>query len=65
MSHNIHFNNGVLYLNDGQVDFLEQPCWPDGTPWANENEARTWADLQIAWMNDPENNPEPPAGPNP
>ena len=59
---NINYTNGVLTINDGNVTFVEQPCWPDGTPWTNETEARAWAEILIAWMDDPEQ-PEPPGGP--
>ena len=58
----IEFTEGVLTINDGTITFLSQPCWPNGTPWADETEARNWAALALASMND-ENAPEPPVGP--
>lgn len=60
---NINYVNGILTIDDETVIFHEQPTWPDGTPWADETEARNWAGLLLAWMQDFENNPEPPLSP--
>jgi len=59
---NINYTDGILTIDDGTVTFVEQPCWPDGTPWGQEAEARAWADFLLAWMDDP-TQPEPPTGP--
>lgn len=42
--------------------FLNQPTWPDGTPWESEQSARSWAQLFIASIED-EAAPFAPASP--
>ena len=50
---NVTFVDGTLFIDDGETTFLEQPCWPDGTPWADEADARAWADQLIYDMDNP------------
>jgi len=52
--------------NELNAPFLYQPDWPDGTAWANKEEAQAWADLFVESLQNPEseylagNNPAEP-----
>lgn len=52
--------------NENDAPFLLQPDWPDGTPWANREEAKAWAELLIKSLENPDsefipgNSPEEP-----
>jgi hypothetical protein len=55
MRYEIDENNAVHMWNDTQDEpFLFQPDWPNGTPWANAEEAENWAKAKIAELEDPE-----------
>ena len=41
----------VSSINDAP-NFL-QPDWPDGTPWANKEEASSWAEIFIESLKNP------------
>lgn len=61
---NVTFDLNVLRIADANGIIIEQPNWPDGTEWANEQEARTWADLWIAYISSTDSSaPKPPDGP--
>jgi len=48
MKYEIDENNAIRIFNNGEtVPFGYQPDWPDGTPWANVDEAKDWAELLI------------------
>ena len=51
-----------IYSDSQENAVIFQPDWPNSTPWANTQEAETWAQLCILSM---ENNEAPyaPAGP--
>jgi len=58
--------NEVLAWNDEleQTEpFLYQPCYPNGSPFADTADAQAWAEAWYAAFIDPENNPEPPVSP--
>lgn len=40
--------------NEMGAPFFFQPDWPDCTPWANRDEAVTWAELFIESLENPE-----------
>lgn len=50
---NVNYKDGVLTIDDGNVTFLEQPCWPNGTPWADETQAKNWAAIVLLAMTNP------------
>lgn len=53
MRYEIDKDNAIRVYNDSQkVPFALQPNWPDGTPWANYDEAKEWAELLIESMTD-------------
>lgn len=43
-----------VFYPDSDVASLFQPTWPDQTPWADANEAESWAQLYIASVEDEE-----------
>ena len=50
MTHRIEIleNNTVeIYLGDTDKPFLRQPVWPNQEPWANAEEARSWAEMFV------------------
>lgn len=51
-----------VYYDGADVAGLFQPHWPNGTPWANREEAEEWALLFIASIED-ETAPFAPGGP--
>lgn len=51
-----------VFEDDKTVPFLRQPWWPDQTPWSNEAEARSWADMLIESI-EVESAPYAPTGP--
>ena len=52
------FNCIRIYRNGELVPFLEQPYWPDQTPWASKEQAQTWAEQYVAHLlNSEENDP--------
>lgn len=54
MRYEIDSNNAIKIWNDGEENpFLFQPDWPDGTPWADAQEAESWALAKIAEIEDP------------
>lgn len=61
---NLAYTDNTLQIVDNDTVILSQPCWPDGTPWADETEALAWAAAHIAWLDDETGNtPEAPTGP--
>lgn len=51
MRYEIDKNNTIRVFNDLEdFPFALQPNWPDGTPWANREEAEAWAQLLIESM---------------
>ena len=55
MKYEIDENNAIRIFNNGEtVPFGYQPDWPDGTPWANVDEAKDWAELLIESMQNPD-----------
>lgn len=40
--------------NELNAPFLFQPTWPDGTAWANEEEATAWVELVITSLENPD-----------
>lgn len=64
---------GYSVKNDGRVVIwldaedtpgnLVQPTWPDGTEWADKDEAEDWAKAWLAYNEDPDNAPQPGNGP--
>ncbi len=64
--------NAVRIFFEGQeAPLMFQPTWPDGTEWANADEASEWAETFIKSMTDPDygfvvgNSPEEPKLPKP
>lgn len=51
-----------VYVDDNPVPVLEQPDYPDYTPFESREEAAQWAELYIAAATDPDA-PFAPAGP--
>lgn len=57
------------FPNEDDAPFLYQPHWPNGTPWADAEDAKNWADVYVESMidhssefvpgNDPDNHPMP------
>lgn len=46
-------NNTVELFNDSQeAPFVRQPQWPNGQPWADAAEARSWAEMFIEAIED-------------
>ena len=56
------YNEISLYYNENDYPTLFQPAWPDGTEWESYDEAKSWADLYIASVNEPDA-PYAPIGP--
>lgn len=54
MNYFAQFVDGVLLGFDGvnEAPFLSQPCWLDGTPWANEAEALEFFEVLVASLTD-------------
>jgi hypothetical protein len=54
MTFTAKIENGILYGYDAENDapFLEQPAWPDGTPWANEAQALEFFDVLVVSFTD-------------
>lgn len=53
-------DNAVYGYAPTQVEpILYQPNHPDGSAWANDDDAKAWADAWLAHMADPENNAFP------
>lgn len=56
-------NEITIWLSEGEGQAkLVQPSWPDRTPWASREEAESWAQMQIAAIEN-EELPLPPLGP--
>lgn len=36
-----------IFAGDSEIPYLRQPNWPDQTPWADESEARSWAEMFV------------------
>jgi hypothetical protein len=54
-------NNCIrLYREQENTPFLEQPYWPDQTPWASREQAQQWAEQYVAHLENPDEN-EPPS----
>lgn len=55
MTFHAQFTDGVLLGFDGKNEqpFLNQPTWPDGTPWADEAQALEFFDVLVASFSDP------------
>ena len=67
MSYRIEIKEGnVVEIFDDTAEhglpFLRQPNWPNQTPWADEAEARAWAEMFVDSMN-PESTHFAPNGP--
>lgn len=62
---NQQFVDGVLYIfNNGEdVPWLEQPTWPDLTPWADEAQALAWGQTAIDYALEVEGAEKPKDGP--
>jgi hypothetical protein len=55
MRYEIDSDNAVRVWNDGEeTPFLFQPDWPDGTPWADAQEAESWAIAKIEEIENPD-----------
>ena len=57
MSYRIEIKEGTVVeiFNDEDshgLPFLRQPTWPDGSSWANEEEAISWAQMLIESMDE-------------
>jgi hypothetical protein len=71
MRYELDENNGINIFEEGnEIPVIYQPHWPDGTPWADAAEARSWAEIKIAEITDPEaplagNSPSEPTFPRP
>lgn len=52
-------DNAIYGYNNSQQPFMYQPNHPDNNPWVDEAEMTAWAELWLAHMTDPENNPFP------
>lgn len=52
-NYRIENNNLVVIYNNENDSTLVQPCWPNGTAWANKEEAESWAQTEVNFMNDP------------
>lgn len=64
MRYEIDQNNAIHMWHDGEdVPFLFQPDYPDGTPWANREDAENWAKAKVLELED-ENAFEAPTSPN-
>lgn len=51
-----------IYSDNNPIPIINQPNWPNGTPWGDLNDASLWAQLCILSIKDPEA-PYAPAGP--
>jgi len=71
MRYELDENNGINIFEEGnEIPVIYQPHWPDNTPWADAAEARSWAEIKIAEITDPEaplagNSPSEPTFPRP
>ena len=55
MRYNIDKNNGIeIFEKDSDVPFISQPTWPNNEPFSSELEAKTWAELTIESLQNPE-----------
>lgn len=60
------FRDGAaLAIAEDGLIAVRQPHWPDGTPWASEQEAMAWIDLFVESLNNensllPGDNPDNP-----
>jgi hypothetical protein len=62
--------NAIKVFDSNDVQILWQPDWPDFTPFADSQEAETWAEQFILSLSDPTadlpgDNPSEPTKPNP
>lgn len=67
MSYRIEIQEGTVVevFNDEDshgLPFLRQPTWPDGSSWANQEEAMSWAEMFVESM-DANSTHYAPAGP--
>lgn len=59
-------NEVLIWLGETKEPNIVQPSWPDGTPWANDEEATKWAKAWIEASENPDseflagNSPEQP-----
>lgn len=60
-TYEIDENNNLIILNDGNPLF-QQSFYPDGNQWTYQ-QAEQWALSKIAFIQDPENNPDAPDSP--
>jgi hypothetical protein len=51
-----------IFVKNDKAPIYYQPTWPNGTNWASQEEAETWAALMIESILD-KNEPHPPYGP--
>lgn len=55
MKYEIDQDNAIrVYKDKAEKPFCFQPTWPDGTEWANADEAKGWAELLIESAENPE-----------
>lgn len=67
MSYRIEIKEGNVVevfddTSEHGLPFLRQPHWPNQAPWANEAEARVWAEMFVESMS-PESTHFAPSGP--
>jgi hypothetical protein len=51
-----------IFVENNLTPIINQPYWPNGTPWGDANDASLWAQLCILSIVNPEA-PYAPAGP--
>lgn len=55
LTYEISDDNAVKIFNEGQeAPMIFQPTWPDGTAWADAEEASEWAETFIKSIEDPD-----------
>lgn len=52
-----------VWVGSQEEPILLQPHYPNGTPWADSEDAELWAQMYVAYITDPNANPEPPISP--
>lgn len=57
-------NNAVWgYVDTQEQAVIFQPHYPDGSPWADKEDAEAWGQAWVNYFTDQENNPHPKLSP--
>lgn len=71
MKYTANKNEVLIWIGMTEEPNIVQPHWPDGTPWASDEDAKAWAEAYIESAENPEseflpgNSPDQPLIPRP